>query len=266
MRHLLKIEWLKIKNYRTFWILSGLFLLSIFGINYIAFEIQENIYQSQQGKGIANMVLGNPPYSFPSVWQAAAYISSFLLFIPGLMMIISITNEYSYKTHRQNIIDGLSRKQFIEVKLFLTVIIAFFSTLMVFLTALVFGWMDGSQSLSFENFQYIGYFFIQALSYSCMALLIGVLFKRSGISIGVYFLYAVVLENLAAALMNHYLNYSGRFLPLETTDNLIPNPLLRKAPAQFTPQANIYVLLAVAAVYLLLYFFGIKRKFETDDL
>ena len=266
MRHLLTIEWLKVKHYRTFWILAALFLVSIFGINYIAFHIQESIYQSQQGKGIANMVLGNPPYSFPSVWQATSYVSSFLLFIPGLLMIISITNEYSYKTHRQNIIDGLSRAEFIVVKLSLTVILALASTIMVLATAVAFGFMDGSQPLNFDNFQYIGYFFIQALSYSCVALLFGVLFKRSGIAIGVYFLYAVVLENLFAALMNHYLNYSGRFLPLETTDNLIPNPLLRRAQNQFTPEANIYVLLGVSAVYLILYFFGIKRKFVTDDL
>src|SRR5215213_11080408 len=113
----LGIEWMKLKNYRTFWILSGLYLLSIVGINYIVFTIQQKIYADQQAKGMAKMIIGDIPYSFPTVWQMTAYVSSFLLFIPGLLMIISITNEYSYKTHRQNIIDGWNRRQFITVKM-----------------------------------------------------------------------------------------------------------------------------------------------------
>jgi len=266
MFHLLKIEWLKVKNYRTFWILSALFLISIFGINYIVFNVQQKIYNSQQAKGMAGMILGAPPYSFPTTWQMTSFVSSFLLFIPGLLMIISITNEYSYKTHRQNIIDGLSRTQFIVVKMLLAVIMALASSVMVFGTALTFGFIDGSSSLSFESFQYIPYFFIQALSFSSVALLIGVLCRRSGIAIGVYFLYTVVLENVCAGLLNHYANYSGRYLPLQTTDNLIPLPILRSAQKQFIPEANISVLLCLSVVYLALYFFIIKRKFETDDL
>src|SRR6476620_12789663 len=119
MLHLLKIEWLKVKNYRTFWILGGLFLLSIFGINYIAFSIHEE----QSKSAMANAIMGSP-FNFPEVWHTITYMSSFLLFIPGLLMIISITNEFSFKTHRQNIIDGLSRTQFIHVKLASVVILA----------------------------------------------------------------------------------------------------------------------------------------------
>jgi hypothetical protein len=69
MMHLLKIEWLKLKNYRTFWILSALYLISIFGINYIVYRIQENIYNARQAKGMAEMMIGSRPYSFPTVWQ-----------------------------------------------------------------------------------------------------------------------------------------------------------------------------------------------------
>jgi ABC-2 type transport system permease protein len=266
MLHLLKIEWLKVKNYRTFWILSALFLISIFGINYIAFNVQQKIYTSQQAKGMAGMILGAPPYSFPTTWQMTSYMSGFLLFIPGLLMIISVTNEYSYKTHRQNIIDGLSRTQFILIKMMLAVIAAFVSTMMVFFTALSFGFIDGTEGISFANFQSIPYFFIQALSFSSVALLISILCRRSGIAIGVYFLYSVILENLCAGLLNHYADYSGRYLPLQATDNLIPFPVFRSAQKQFIPEANIYVLLFLSALYLAAYFFIIKRKFETDDL
>lgn len=215
---------------------------------------------------MAGIILGPPPYSFPTTWQMTSYVSGFLLFIPGLLIIISITNEFSYKTHRQNIIDGLSRTQFILVKMLLVVIISLVSTVMVFFTSIGFGLAEGSNSFSFSNFQYIPYFFIQALSFSSVALLIGVLCRRSGIAIGVYFLYSIIIENLVAQLLNHYANYSGRYLPLQTSDDLIPVPVLKVAQGKFIPEANAELLLFLAILYLAAYFFIIKKKFETDDL
>src|SRR5690349_11643499 len=105
MLKLLKIEWMKLKYYRTFWVLTILYLASIVGINFIVFYIQQRIFEEKQSKGIAEILIGNRPYSFPNVWHMTSYVSSYLLFLPGLLMIIFITNEFSYKTHRQNIID-----------------------------------------------------------------------------------------------------------------------------------------------------------------
>lgn len=265
MMHLLKIEWLKLKNYRTFWILSALYLVSIFGINYIVYRIQENIYNAKQAKGMAEMVIGSRPYSFPTVWQMTSYVSSFLLFLPGLLLIISITNEFSYKTHRQNIIDGWSRKDFISVKLVLAVIIAFISTLMVFFTALSFGYSSGS-TFDQDKIYYLGYFFIQTLTYSMVALLFSILFKRGALAIGVFFLYSLVLENLIAKPLSHYFDGAGRYFPLESTDNLIPLPAFENMQRQLSAEPNYTLLLVVAIVYLALFAFLALRKFERDDL
>ena len=265
MIELLKVEWLKLKNYRTFWILSILYLISIFGINYIVYRIQQSIYEEKQAKGLAEMVMGSPPYSFPTVWQMTSFVSSFLLFLPGLLMIISVTNEYSYKTHRQNIIDGWSRNQFISVKILLAVIASLASTIFVFITALLFG-LQGSYSFSTDNIHFLGYFFLQAISYCMVALLFSILFKRGGLAIGVFFLYAIVLENLIGGLLNRYANYSGRYLPLESVDNLIPLPLFEQVQRNIIPAANMTTLFIVALIYLGLYYFFVTRKFKTDDL
>jgi ABC-type transport system involved in multi-copper enzyme maturation permease subunit len=181
-------------------------------------------------------------------------------------MIISFTNEFSFKTHRQNIIDGWSRKQFIAVKMMLTLILALVSTLAVFITAFGFGLYEGGHEMSFEKVEYIGYFFVQALSYSAVALLFSLLFKRAAIAVGVYFLYAFILENMIAGLLNRYVYNIGRYLPLESTDNLIPFPFLRNVVKQFTTQVNPLILLGVSAAYLILYYVISLRKFETDDL
>ncbi len=265
MLQLLKVEWLKLKNYRTFWILMGLYMASIYGINFIVFRIQQRIFEEKQSKGMVEMLVGNPPYSFPTVWQMTAFVSSFLLFLPGLLMIIFITNEFSYKTHRQNIIDGWSRKQFISVKIVVAVIIALISTIMVFLTASSFG-LQGANSFSLENIKYLGYFFLQATSYSLVAVLIAVLVRRGGLAIGIYFLYVVVIENVLKVLMNRYLDDTGRYLPLQSSDELIPAPVFENIQRQFNDPPNYSVLLIVVAVYLILYIFFINRKFLTSDL
>ena len=259
---LLKTEWMKVKNYRTFWILSVLYLVSIFGVNYIAYLI----WDARPKKSGIDMMVGNPPFQFPDVWHTVSYASSFLMFIPGLLMIISVTNEYSFKTHRQNVIDGWSRKEFILVKILMTVIVALVSTLAVFLTALLFGIYEGVSSVSFEKIEYIGYFFIQSLSYTSIALLFSILFKRSGLSIGFYFLYSLILENMLAGFLNRYVDNIGRYMPLETTDNLIRLPVFKVIVSQLMATYNTTALLIMSAVYLALYYFLSMRKFQTDDL
>jgi len=267
MGQLLAIEWMKLKNYRAVWILLCIYIATIFGANYIIFRIQQVIYAERQAKGIATMVLGSPPYSFPTVWQAAANVSSFLLFIPGLILIISITNEYSFKTHRQNIIDGWTRPQFISTKIMMAVLLSLLSTIVVAITAAIFGIMQGEAAFSFEGFSYIGYFFLQAMSYIMVALLMGVLFKRGGLAIGVFFAYSLVLEQIIVLVLNRYANYSGRYLPLETTDVLIPFPHIQRVMNKLLNNTPNYTAITMLAfVYLAAYLFFVVRKFKTDDL
>ena len=265
MTGLLKIEWLKIKSYKTFWVLATLFLVSILGVNYFVYNIHQGI---SQGNKQVNAMIGSP-FSFPNVWHTICYFSRFLLFLPGLMIITSVTNEYSYKTHRQNIIDGWSRKQFILVKIGLAVIISVLSTVFVFITATIFGFADGG-SFSFDQIEFVGYYFIQALSFCMLGLLLSLLLKRSGLCIGLYFLYSFIIENFLGAIIDNMSSVSkgnsgpGDYLPLNTVKNLTPFPFFRSL-VQFT-QPALYVLLVLSAVYLFLYYFFSMRKFQTDDL
>jgi ABC-2 type transport system permease protein len=265
MLRLLKIEWLKLKNYRTFWILTSLYLISIAGINFIVFWIEQKVFEEKQSKGIAELVIGNRPYSFPTVWQMTSYVSGFLLFLPGLLMIIFITNEFSFKTHRQNIIDGWSRNQFISVKLFLALLISLLSTLVVIITAMIFG-LQLNNSFSLDKIEFIGYFFIQALSYSLVAVLIAILVRRGGLAIGIYFLYVVVLENVLSKIMNYYLNDAGRYLPLESTDQLIPFPVFENIQRRILSPPNYPALFVAVGAYLIIYLVLINRKFLRSDL
>jgi len=117
MNNLIYTEWLKIKKYKAFWWLLGITALTYPGINYIFYNIYQEVMQSDsKAAQVAKMVIGSP-FAFPEVWHTVAYGSSMFTFIPAVLIIMFITNEYTYKTHRQNVIDGWSRAQFLTSKM-----------------------------------------------------------------------------------------------------------------------------------------------------
>lgn len=258
MLHLLHIEWLKLNRYKAFILLSILFVISIFGFNYL-FDYQLSDSFSDP---MASNIVGTP-YSFPYVWRTVSYMSSFLLFIPGMLIILLMNNEYSYKTNRQNIIDGVSRMQFIGTKILLIVLFSLLLTLIVALTAFIFGSI-GNGSFSFSGFKYVCFFGIQAALYLSVAMLFALLFKRSAVSIGVYFLYIFILENLLAAISNNYLKPLGDFFPLESSDKLIPAPSFL---GQLMPiETGETTLLIVSGLWLVLCLGLCVRIFTKSDL
>lgn len=256
----LKTEWLKIKNYRAFWIFLGLYLISIVAINYIAYSIyQETIKQEPMTKAMFN-----DPYAFPNVWGTVGFMGSWLLYFPGIIIILLTSNEFTFKTHRQNIIDGWSRKDFVHTKLLLVLILAVTTTIISTITAIGFGFASG-ESFSSEGMVSIAYIFMQSLSYISLALLLAVLFRRSGVALIVYFVYGLIFETIIYGLLNRYVNNQiGYFLPLQGTDVLLPMPFGNKIIYNHAPEPTALIISSI--VYIGLYYFFLMRKFERDDL
>jgi len=119
MSRLIKLEWLKIRSNATFWVLVGLhigivLLIVLSGKIFIG-SLSINGNNLKDFAGVNNF----PIYQFPDIWHNITYVAGFLKFILAIYMIISITNEITYDTLRQNIMNGLSRVDFIISKLFL---------------------------------------------------------------------------------------------------------------------------------------------------
>src|SRR6201996_2594313 len=127
MLKILRVEWMKVKNYRTFWILLAISVISIPAFSYSLYNLMNNSFPKVKGKS----VLGSP-FAFPDVWQTVSWNSTWLFIIPAILIITLVTNEFTYKTHRQNIIDGWSRGQFVGVKLVVVLLLSIVSTIMVF--------------------------------------------------------------------------------------------------------------------------------------
>jgi len=261
MLYNLKIEWMKIKNYRAFWIFMVLYLVSIVAFNYIAFYAYQ---RSVKELPVVEALLMNP-YSFPKVWQTIGWTGSWLLYFPGIIIILLAANEFNFKTHRQNIIDGWSRNEFVYTKILLIVIFSAVITVITTLCSVIFGVVSGS-TFSFDGSINILYVYIQSLSYISLALLCAVLFRRSGVALIVFLIYGLIFESIISlVVLNRYVYTGlGYFMPLETTDVLIPMPFGNRVFYKDAPGAT--TLLIAALAYLALYYFLITRKFKTDDL
>ncbi|AYD48601.1 ABC transporter permease [Arachidicoccus soli] len=256
----LKIEWLKIRSYRTFWVLLILFIVSLIGVNYMTYEFKVSMKTPQA----ANAIIGNP-FGFPDVWQTVTYLCSYLLFLPGLLMVILITNEYNFRTHRQNVIDGLSRFQFAAVKIVMAILLALLATIVAAIIALFTGYIAGT-SFDSENSIYLLYFLIQAITYTLSGCLFGFLLKRSGIAIALFFLYVMFIKNLLTIILNKYLDGIGNYFPIKSSDNLIPMPFLHSITKQFLDAPDIPLLIIFSMLYLVAFYYIIVKKYKTQDL
>lgn len=262
MLQLLKIEWMKVRHYRAFWIFTILYFASIIGINYIGYFINE---VTKANVPVAEALIG-APYAFPNIWGTVGFMSSWLLYFPGILFIMLLTNEFNFKTHRQNIIDGWERIQFVSVKFVFALIFSLAATLFNVLVALLFGFISAGSSFSFEGTENIIYIFIQTFSYISFAMFLAILFRRSGVAIAVFFLYGLIFEWLITTLINFKFDLVpvGYFLPLQVTDTLLPLPFGNKVFYKGAPDP--YILVIVSIVYLAAYYFFSLKKFTKDDL
>lgn len=225
MSSLLKTEWLKIKKYPAFWWMLGIVALSYPGMNYAIYENGYKDRLEDATMGPLLRLLANP-FTFPDVWQTVAFISSLFVFLPSIVVIMFITNEYSFKTHRQNIIDGWSRNNFMLSKLIDVVIICVLITILYVLTALVIGTINSgsNQAHIWNGSKYIGLFFLQQLSQLSIALLIALIIRKAFIALGVFLFYYFPLEPVLVQVLKKKAHGEGEFLPLEISDRLIPFP------------------------------------------
>ena len=129
---LLSIELYKIWHNRTSRILILSYFLLIFSIailSTINVEIGPIKFNLAE-QGIFN---------FPYIWHFNTFMIALLKIFFAVIIVAMIGNEYSYKTLKQNLIDGLSKEEFLKSKLYAILAFVFISTLLVFIISLILG-------------------------------------------------------------------------------------------------------------------------------
>lgn len=258
MIHLLKIEFSKVKNYRTFWamllIYVGLVPLVFFGLS--TFKIPFFPEKSEL-------------FGFPNVWNYITWTASWLNLMLGVLVVTITCNEITFRTQRQNIIDGLSRSQMILSKFYFFTALAGFVTLYTFLIGFIFGVIYSGFNDVFSGISYIGVYFIQTLGYFSFAFLFAVIVKRSALSIIFYiliFLFKFIFVLTLGEIISQY-------MPINVIADLTPFPFFKEvfemaaqkdpnfvAPVIISQTVRSLVALGWISSFILLGYFIVKRR------
>ena len=266
MFNLFKIEWLKIKSYRTFWILFLAFLIFF----PVAFYFSASKYtESLSGSGRMEeqllKAMIDSPFVFPKVWLTSSWMGGLFFILIGMLYILLITNEVQYRTHRQNIIDGWSRTDFLKAKFSLLIFFVLVSTLLISLSGLLVGLVFSPANANmFNGIHFVGYFALMATLYLMLGYLVAILVKRTGLAIIIYFAIVCILDNVLWLIFTLKGSQVGYFMPLEAVDSLVPNPFKPKIMERRTVAD--YALIIAAVVYISVYFTVIVNYFRKSDL
>ncbi len=235
MIRLLEIEWLKLKNYKIFWILIGMYFLGlILVLSSGMFLMQFLKYKGADFNGIDPTIL--PLYDFPDVWQNMTYIATFFKIIIAFIVAISVTNEISYRTMRQNVIDGLSKWEFLKSKIYLILVLSGAATLFIFLEGLITGLIYShviNLSYIFSELDFLAAYFLEVFTFLSFTLLLSILLKKAGFVIVLVFMYTLIFEPFLTINMLHnpwikdYVSWLAPYLPIRALNNLIHVPFQR---------------------------------------
>jgi ABC-2 type transport system permease protein len=273
MQKLLKVEWLKLKDYSAFKILGIFFIVGIFLGNYITYKIVGSIKETQAG-----MLVGSySPYNFDYAWHTASWVTGCLLMLPAMLMVILVTNEFTYRTNRQNIIDGWSRREFIDVKIAMAFLFAVFTVVVAMITALIFALFSGTD-FSLNSIEYLFYLFLKAFTYNMAAILFSVLIRRTGFAIGIIFIY-LVAENAIGALLDVWsvklrevdkidLGSMGSYFPMNAADGLMlfPESPVKSMASKAFATDYYWLTLTLSFAYLALFIWWSRKKIINSDL
>ncbi|MEM0575768.1 ABC transporter permease [Flavobacterium polysaccharolyticum] len=175
-------------------------------------------------------------FNFPFIWHFNTYIAAILKFFLAIVIVSMMANEYSYGTLKQNLIDGMSKKELVLSKFLTVVAFALASTVFVFVMSLILGLCFSSYtevSIIFSDLEYVLAFFVKLTGFFSLCLFLGILVKRSAFAIG-FLLVLSIAEGIANGILTFKIfpdspiaGYITQFFPLEAMSNLIVEPFSR---------------------------------------
>ena len=175
-------------------------------------------------------------FNFPYIWHFNTYVADFLNFFLAIVIVSMVANEYSYGTLKQNLIDGMSKKEFIASKVVTVLVFSAVTTVYVFVMSLILGYSFSSYteaSIVFSQLEYLGAFFIKLVAFYCFCLFLGILVKRSAFALGFLLLWYIVEGIIHVATMVNLGQKTSEnimaFFPLSSMSNLLVEPFSRLA-------------------------------------
>lgn len=185
-----RYEWTKTWKRPVFYVTLGLFFfIDAFGFGY-------NLVQSLRA--------ADGDFTLPRQWARILGESANVpLIFAGIVVVLLVASEFSWRTARQNVIDGLSRSEWYWGKVLIGVaVVALFVLLHVGMGGMLarIGTPSGARGL-FTSIQAgaIGGMLLAAVGYAVSAVFVSSLVRRSGGAVAIWLFYVVAAEGLLVA-------------------------------------------------------------------
>ena len=227
MVRLLEIEFIKLWNNRA----GKVLIISYFALLCCIALIAVIKFPFGYGVRLADVGI----FNFPYIWHFNTFVAALLKIFLAIVIVSMMANEYSNKTIKQNLIDGLSKKEFILSKFLTVVSFALLSTIFVFAVSLILGLFYSNYdepSIIFSDLEFLLAFFVKLLGFFSFCLFLGILVKRSAFALGFLVLWQI-FEFFFRGMIRWKL-FDGDttdtimgFFPLNAMWNLIDEPISR---------------------------------------
>lgn len=182
-------------------------------------------------------------FNFPYIWHFNTFIIALLKIFFAIVIVAMIGNEYSYKTIKQNLIDGMSKGEFLKSKVYTIAAFVGISTLLVFIISLILGGIYSDYNefqIIFSELEYLLAYAVKLFGFFSFCLFLAILIKRSAFALGFLALWQV-FEGIAYGLLRWRLSdlipqlsaeQVIKFFPLQSIGNLITEPFTRLSAIQ----------------------------------
>lgn len=240
MLRLLKIELQKLWLNRTSKVLIFISFILPFTVLILS-SIKINFF------GFFTLELGELGiFNFPIIWHITTFFASQFKFFFAIVVVSMIGNEYSNKTIKQNLIDGLSKKEFILSKFYTIVFFSFAATVLIGVASLLIGLYYSSYTeirIIVMEVEFLLAYFIKLVGFFSLCLFVAMWIKRSAFALAFLFV-TYILEWIVFGIITYYYTAETgfsvkRFLPLESMYKLIDEPFRRVVMTKFPEKQEI---------------------------
>lgn len=185
-------------------------------------------------------------FNFPIIWHLTTFFASQFKFFFAIVVVSMIGNEYSNKTLKQNLIDGLSKKEFILSKFYTIIFFSLVSTVLICLISICIGLYYSSYNeigIILRETDFLVAYFVKLLGFFSLCLFLGMLVKRSAFALA-FLVMLFILEWITFGIITwkfdiHIAEKIQNVFPLKSMYKLIDQPFQRIAMTKFPDKANL---------------------------
>ncbi len=225
----IQLEYYKFRHYKPFLVILGLYCLCFLASGFFIKRVLDLILEDQRNSELVQYFLGSgvPLFDFVDIWQNLGWLAAIFRWIPAFMIIMSVTVEYEQRTMKQNIIDGLTKGEYLASKLGLVAVVSLGSALMLLVLGLFLGLLYSPvKSLHYilVHIEFVAAYGLAVFTYLCMAMYDSFLFLRSAVTIILFLMYTAFIEPIGTALLHYHWKWPVWFFPVEAINLIIRVP------------------------------------------